>query len=753
MPPRDLGEIRERLIDALQQVAGPRLTAEHAQELLEEACAWNQSGNARDLDRHLAEHSDAFTAPSPNCPLALERLLKLLTANGFGDSVVLLGCARCGRTDKLLKRRTPEGRCCERCLERVERRQCARCGKSARIVTRRSDGPICRRCYAHDPARQAKCTRCGEVRPLMARTEDGSPLCSKCTPRPEKPCVQCGRVARISANTPKGPVCKHCYRSPPRLCGICGQVRPIQRRGDGGDRPDVCYECARMGECAGCGRRRGGGRYRGGPFYCSTCWPKPQQPCAICGETKAISARWPLGSVCQRCYRSRLERPEPCADCHATRILVCVDEGGSFTCTRCGGVDLDFTCRSCGEEGPGFRDGKCNRCLVMTKIGRLLDIDDPASNSYLQPLFTALATVDPGSVHTWITNEASLALLASLAARGADIAHEKLDLLPQNARTHHIRESFVCAGILPRRNEALAQLQLWADRTISALPPQHQPLIRSYSEWHIIRRARCRAARGTFREAANRSNRQRIRCAIDFLRWLDSAGTPVGGLTQQHVDTYLDMSPANVQALFTFISWMGARGLIAGIDIVRPKDALPQEFQDEEDHAEQLRRCLTDSSLPLEIRIVGALIRLYALPVVSIVELTTDRFHREDSAAYLTVDENAVMVPPSLAVLIDELLRRSTDNVRRTNARHPAYLFPGRPSSRPRSTQVLWRQLKQHGLPTLAARNTAMIANVTHLDAVVVSDLFGVAPQTAHKWAQYASTSWATYLAAQGNPR
>ncbi|WP_181244570.1 hypothetical protein [Halomonas sp. ND22Bw] len=42
-----------------------------------------------------------------------------------------------------------------------------------------------------------------------------------------------------------------------------------------------------------------------------------------------------------------------------------------------------------------------------------------------------------------------------------------------------------------------------------------------------------------------------------------------------------------------------------------------------------------------------------------------------------------------------------------------------------------------------------MIANVTYLDAVVVSDLFGVAPKTAHKWAQYASTSWSVYLKAR----
>lgn len=753
MPHRDLAEIRERLIDVLRQAAGLDLTSAHAQKLLLDARAWDQPGNTRDLEKHLAAHPDAFTAPSPHCPLALERLLKLLTANGFGDKVVLLGCARCGRTDKLLKRQTPEGRCCERCLERVERRLCARCGKTARIVTRRSEGPICRRCYGQDPARQVECARCGEIKPLNVRAKDGSPLCNKCTPRPQRSCVQCGRVGIIGANTPKGPICKNCYTSPPRLCGICGQVRPIQRRGNGRDRPDICYRCAAMGDCVVCGKRRGGGRYRGGPFYCSACWPAPQRSCTICGETKPISARWPLGPVCQRCYHSRLERPEPCADCHTTRILVCVDENGGYICTRCAGVDLDFTCRSCGEEGPGFRNGKCDRCLVIAKIDRLLGNGNRASEPYLQPLFTALAAVEPGSVHTWITNDTSLALLAELAARGADITHEELDLLPQNARTHHIRACFVSAGVLPRRNEALAQLQLWVDRTVSALPPQHRPLVRAYSEWHIIRRARRRAARGTFRESANQSNRQRIRCAINFLSWLDAVGTSVARLTQPHLDAYLDTSPANVQALFTFISWMNARGLIAGIDFIRPKDALPQRFQEEGAHAEQLRRCLTDDSLPLEVRIVGALIRLYALPVVRIVELTTDQFHREDSDAYLTIGENAVMVPPSLAVLIDELVRKSTSNVRNSTSRHPAYLFPGRPSSRPRSTQVLWRQLKQHGLPTLAARNTAMIANVNDLDAVVVSDLFGVAAKTAHKWAQYASTSWAAYLAAQDNTR
>ena len=71
------------------------------------------------------------------------------------------------------------------------------------------------------------------------------------------------------------------------------------------------------------------------------------------------------------------------------------------------------------------------------------------------------------------------------------------------------------------------------------------------------------------------------------------------------------------------------------------------------------------------------------------------------------------------------------------------------PPSLHRNTTALHKDLKKYGLPTLAARNSAMIANIVDLEPVVVSDLFGIAPQTAHRWAQYAQTSWATYLAAR----
>jgi len=48
--------------------------------------------------------------------------------------------------------------------------------------------------------------------------------------------------------------------------------------------------------------------------------------------------------------------------------------------------------------------------------------------------------------------------------------------------------------------------------------------------------------------------------------------------------------------------------------------------------------------------------------------------------------------------------------------------------------------MRKHGQPGVSARNTATMEAITDLPPIVVSDPFGIHPQTAHAWAQYASS-------------
>ncbi|MBF6341661.1 hypothetical protein IU450_38155 [Nocardia abscessus] len=78
---------------------------------------------------------------------------------------------------------------------------------------------------------------------------------------------------------------------------------------------------------------------------------------------------------------------------------------------------------------------------------------------------------------------------AQLLAQKTDITHDALDTLPQGTATRHIREILVSAGLLDRRNEDLAQLQLWAERIITTLPTSQQRIVRPFAEWQITSNA------------------------------------------------------------------------------------------------------------------------------------------------------------------------------------------------------------------------------------------------------------------------
>ncbi|MFF9647290.1 hypothetical protein [Kitasatospora aureofaciens] len=436
--------------------------------------------------------------------------------------------------------------------------------------------------------------------------------------------------------------------------------------------------------------------------------------------------------------------------CGATRVLVGRAPDGSDVCGPCSGrADLDDVCRRCGFPGDILADASCTRCIVIERVHDLLSRGDGTISPQLRPLAEALSTAEsPLSVSEWLRTSTGPRILAQLVSHEAEITHEILDALPQGAFTRHVRELLVATGVLPRRNEPIAQLELWLDNLLGSLQPHQSRIIRPFAEWHVLRDARRRANRSRYTAGSAATDRTDIRVAIEFLTWLDARDLDLADVAQEDLDLWLTEHPTRLRGISTFINWAVARHLTGPLVLPRKRKALPTTFLTKDEYGEQLRRCLNDDTLPLEVRIVGALTRLYALPVTRIVKLTTDRFHREEERAYFTFDRNPVLLPPKLARLIERQISRPgvTSVLRRPDG--PGPLLPGRPPSRPRSVSSVHALLKAHGLPVLAARNTAMLEAVSELPPIVVSDLFGVSASNAHTWAGFAQDSWADYLAA-----
>jgi hypothetical protein len=77
----------------------------------------------------------------------------------------------------------------------------------------------------------------------------------------------------------------------------------------------------------------------------------------------------------------------------------------------------------------------------------------------------------------------------------------------------------------------------------------------------------------------------------------------------------------------------------------------------------------------LDVRITGALVRLYALPLTRIVRLTVDDVHVDGHFTYLTLSRHPVVLPPKLADLVHDHLQRSGPLHRSPGASR--YLVPG----------------------------------------------------------------------------
>jgi hypothetical protein len=738
------------MIEAVQEVAGPTMTPDAAQALLEKARAWTSRG-AQALDRYLTQHPTALDDPPSDCPMALNRLLLLVAAAGY--SVAVLACVLCGRSDRPLECRTPEGRCCNWCQFRAKRRPCAWCGQEAVVAARRPEGVICRRCYNTDADRLEECVNCRRLRIPKKRRADGAPLCEPCAPKLTRLCFRCGRHGRTAAVTENGPICQNCYQPPARLCGVCGQIRPVRLRARGDERPDTCGHCYKLiGTCVVCDRvgavKRVG---RGGAFHCAACRPRRQGCCDDCGAVGRVKADWPRGTVCDFCYHNRLRHPAPCTRCGVVRVLVGRTDAGQDICGPCSGSHVDFSCHRCGTPGRLHADGCCARCVVSDRVQTLLSDGDGALVPQLRPLAEALtAAENPYSVLNWLYYNPAARLLADLATHHTEITHGLLDGLPPTSSTRYVRDVLVATGALPRRPEHLHRLEAWADSALSRQTPSQQRILRPFAEWQVIRDARRRATRGRYTEGAAAADRSDIRAAIAFLGSSEAIPTTLDTLTQEQLDCWMDSNPTLRRNAVLFLRWAVARQLMAKLDIPTVRTKQPAHFQTEDEHRRQLRRCLNDDTLPLEVRVVGALVRLYGLPVSRIVELTTDRFHLDYDAAFLTMGKNPVLLPPKLAALIHKQITepRQHSRVRRQSDHLPHFLLPGTPPGKPRSTRGVHKLLQQNGLPTVAARNTAMIEAVAELPPIVVSDLLGIHPNTAYGWAKLAQTSWTDYLAA-----
>ncbi|MFD8525556.1 hypothetical protein ACFV2D_37100 [Streptomyces capillispiralis] len=189
---------------------------------------------------------------------------------------------------------------------------------------------------------------------------------------------------------------------------------------------------------------------------------------------------------------------------------------------------------------------------------------------HLQAMADALNSAEnPYPVLGWLRRSPSAKALAQLAARSEPITHDLLDTLPQGTTTRHVRSLLVVARVLPERNEHLARLERWVTSELFRLPGHQATIVRPFAEWHVVRDARRRAARGRYTHGAASGDIKDVQAAIKFLTWLDEHQQPLATLDQGNFDLWLTSHPTQHVVIGSFIRWATARRLTGTLELAR----------------------------------------------------------------------------------------------------------------------------------------------------------------------------------------
>lgn len=708
------------------------------------------------IDKHLAAHPDALTSGHSSAPPPVIRLVKAL--QDIGLEAKAPACGNCHRVMRLPYKKGEE-RWCGSCYLRENKATCIKCGRNRPVGTRTHEGPLCQNCLRY--TRAETCLGCGRSRPVTSRTTEG-PRCQSCTPRKLVKCSACGTKRPVQAMIDGKPVCTKCYKQPQRVCEVCGESGIITLSATDTS-PDTCSRCysAPLKPCPDCGTREPcahdaeylsrPGNENLGPLDAVTLArrrrmvPRPLRQCVRCLRERPAHAAWPMGHVCSTCYDAVLKHPGDCAACGKRAALI-GRSGDEAICGPCAGSERTYACRRCGQASRAVADRQCARCYAQSEFDRIFA---DATEDWAPLRRIPQDTESPLALVVWLRNSRGAALLEELIATGETPTHAALR--PGKAE-HYLRSLLVQADILEERVEPLERLTEWVETLVEDDPAEMQQMLRRFAQWHVLRRARRRINAREFTESSGKWARQQVSVARHFLIWLSQHDATPEQTTQALIDLWLASGNTRRYLIRDFISWLKKDRIISK-DIKVPLRTVktPTTAISETDRWGTLRRLLTDSAVPDEIRVAGILVLVYGQHLSRVVTLRPSAVTIDEDVCRVTVAGVPLPLPADLA---EPLARMSSQHNRGKSAvaRKTAgrtWLFPGGNPGHHITSEHLRTRLAEHGITLRSARQAALLQWAQDTPGPILAASLGLHINTATAWRDAIQADYSEFVAAR----
>ncbi|EWT03913.1 hypothetical protein N864_16025 [Intrasporangium chromatireducens Q5-1] len=454
--------------------------------------------------------------------------------------------------------------------------------------------------------------------------------------------------------------------------------------------------------------------------------------------------------MCEPCYTAALRHRGTCRGCHAERRLVHPPGPQAHTCADCAGLPTSHVCTDCGREDKLYERGRCERCALARRAGKLLRADHGKVPAELLAVHDAiLATSTPRTALNWLRGGAGAAVLADLAAGTTALTHDALDAHPRRRGADYLRHVLVAADVLPARDEPLARIEAWVATVLAEVQDgEHRRLLQGYATWQVLRRLRRRAARSATGHSPTGYPRTQLRTAARFLNWLDQQGLTLDRCRQGDLDDWLAATPTGYPAR-DFLAWAAEHHHC--IPMLVPATARNTGTAiDADERWALVARLLHDDSLDLADRVAGALLLCYGQQLSRIAVMRTDQVHHrgDPDIVALRFAAHEIIVPEPLSGLLTDLAaagRRSHRGIG-SPATSP-WLFPGHLPGRPITAARLGERLRLLGIRALPARRATLVQLAAEVPAAVLAELLNLTPATATRWTRDSGADWSGYAA------
>jgi integrase len=415
-------------------------------------------------------------------------------------------------------------------------------------------------------------------------------------------------------------------------------------------------------------------------------------------------------------------------------------------CSECGGITEALACRICGADDDFGSLGRCRRCLLRVRLGRLFDDGTGKVSPALAPLVDALAAMAvPRGGLSWLEDHNVTERIQAIATGEVPLSHDGLDTLAMSNGREHLRELLVAHGVLPERDRYLAAYERWAAARLTSIgEPADRRLIAAYLRWHHGPRLARLAESGELSESRYSTVRAQTNIAVKLLAWLRQRETDLVNCTQGDIDAWFAAGPSTRLHSRSFLSWAARTHRRSSLELPPDRPAAPRPIGEGE-RLDLLDHFLIDEGVDLLDRVAGCLVLLYAFPVTRINRLRTSDFEAKDGGCAIRICNDLVPVPAPLGVLVAAL---AEDRRNVTGAGHPDsdWLFPGRCAGQPIEPDQLAGRLNRHGV-TRAARTAALDALLATVPAPVLAKMIDRRPWRVAQRTKLLGTDWRKYVA------